>query len=406
MDWVTSATLRQLRERRALDPESVEQEARRLPEGLYARITAIQLRGWESGVGVPDLEHLETLAEIYVCPVGHFFLDQAPRSELPFSFRGLSPGKEDRLSHATRRALARVLELADWMATLIDEAGITWPVKVEPRADALKDVDAAVRAGRQRLSSGRTAAERAWRTADDAFAWWRGRIESLGIFCFQRKLETQDIRGASLWLPSGREPCPVIVVNRENAEAATGRLFTLLHEYAHILTGGRAGGLACDFHGSGRGRNEEPLANRFAAQMLLPRETLRGKLKEAGLTEPKDDWPDTKLDALRKPLFVSRDVVAIRLEEMGLAPKGFYARKRADWDRQYAGRVGGGRGGKNPTKHERLFKQLGTSGLRVLSEANLRGRLPVLDAAIMLDMKVEKVPAFLEWSQRLPAVVP
>ncbi len=132
------------------------------------------------------------------------------------------------------------------------------------------------------------------------------------------------MRGASIWYGE----YPFILVNHQDAEAATGRLFTLLHEFAHLISV-QDEGIACDFRGAGRGENPEPFANRFAARLLLLPDELRARVHEVGEAR-REDWPDHLLDRLRKPFMVSRDVVAILLQEMGLAPQDFYERKRAE----------------------------------------------------------------------------
>ena len=62
-----------------------------------------------------------------------------------------------------------------------------------------------------------------------AFDQWREWLESLNISVLKLKIPAGDARGFSL---TDGEPS-VIVVNSADAERA--RLFTLFHEYAHLL---------------------------------------------------------------------------------------------------------------------------------------------------------------------------
>jgi Zn-dependent peptidase ImmA (M78 family) len=314
--WVKPDVLRALRERAGLEPKDVEQQARKLRRAHYATITQQELESWEYGRATPDLEHLETLSEIYGCPVGYFFLHELPAPAFPLSYRGLASEKEDRLSPLTRRTLRRFLDLSEWLAALLEEHGITWEVTIRPSSQPLERV---VAQERERLGFSEQVRQH-WQEPEDALAWWRQQIEAQGVFVFEMKLEAAEIRGASRWVASRY---PFIRVNHQDAEADTGRLFTLLHEYAHLVS--TQEGIICDFRGSGQeGRSGKSFANRFAAELLLPRPQLWQVLERAGKQHFTRNWSDAELDQLRRPFFVSRDVVAIALQQMELAPADFY----------------------------------------------------------------------------------
>jgi len=386
--WVHPETLKWARERLGLSYEEVEHLSEQLGR-YYTPLRAEQIQHWEHGTSEPDLEHLETLSEIYVCPVGYFFAPEPPQEAFPLSFRGLAPGKADRLSPLSRRTLHQFLELAEWTVSFIEEQGIAWQVRIAPTQSS--DVNRLVRREKKRL--GYTPEVRAtWEDADEAFLWWRRRIEEQGIFCFQMKLEPGDIRGASLWL-EGRYP--FILVNHQDVEAATGRLFTLLHEYAHLLTA--SDGLVCDFRGVEPLKEPEPFANRFAARMLLSYDELKRRLKEIGQHRYRETWADPLLDEIRAPLFVSRDVTVITLQEMGLAPEDSYQKKREQWEKRKPWGRGGTR--RNLTKKERKLREIGFSLVRILSVQEREGEAPLTDLADVLDMKMEKVREFLTWAR-------
>lgn len=389
--WVSPTVLKWAREQVGLSYQDVEALSRQLGK-YYARIPADLLEAWERGTSEPDLEHLETLSEIYVRPVGHFFLPEPPQETTPLSFRGLVQDKEDRLSPLSKQSLRRFLDLAEWTARIIEEHGIEWEVKIQPTKGGVKDfsplldVEAWVRRERERLGYS-PQARQSWADPDEAFVWWRRRIEAQGIFCFQMKLDPGDIRGASTWLETRY---PFILVNHQDAEAATGRLFTLLHEYAHLISA--TSGLVCDFQGL-----DEPLANRFAAHMLISHDEVRQRLRESGEYGYRERWPDHLLDEIRKPFFVSRDVIAITLQEMKLAPEWFYQEKRARWDRR---RPWGRRGRSRAlTKRERKLRELGFSLMQVLSQPEVADKISLTDLSDVLEMKVEKVQGFLSWAR-------
>jgi len=391
--WVKPSLLRWARERLKLTLEDAVKASSKLGN-YWTPVQAEEIRVWEEGQAVPSLEQLETLAEIYVCPVGYFFLDEIPQEPMPLSFRGLASEKTNRLSSNTLRTLLRFFELANWTVTLIEESNLSWKSKIAPRqysAD-LSLLDSIVDKERTFFGWTPEVRDRLQGDVDEAFQWWRKKIESLGIFCFQMKLEPRDIRGALLW---NKSRYPFILVNHHDFEAATGRLFTLLHEYAHLITA--TSGIACDFRGFEAGQNPEPFANRFAARMLLPHKDLVQRLRELGEYRKRETWSDTRLDEIRQPFLVSRDVIAIMLEDLGLAPSGFYKTKRVQWEGR---KLWYGRGSrKRPTRREIALREVGFSLTRLLRSQHERENLPLLEASYVLGMKVEKVPEFLSWAR-------
>ena len=387
--WVNPKMLRWAREQVGLTPEEVAEHSRKLKRHYFSEVDATALRRWEAGEAAPMLEHLETLAEIYVCPVGYFFLPKPPAEEQVLAFRGLAPEKRERLQPLTRQTLRRFLELAKWTASLIEEAGVDWQVGVRRFSEG---VSAETLARLEQKALGFRPEIRArWGTPEDAFRWWRRKIESLGVFCFQMPLEPKDMRGASLWL---QNKYPFILVNHGDAEAATGRLFTLLHEYAHLITGTK--GIACDFRGADPASGLEPLANRFAARMLLSKEELWERLQILRLDRYREHWSDYLLDRIRHPFFVSRDVVAIYLEEMELAPRDFYKRKQEEWEEKWANRKSfrRGRGGR-PSGKERVLREMGFSLPLLVARAHRQNLIHSVEIAHLFRTKIKKAKEIL-----------
>lgn len=381
--WVNPLMLRRMRERLGFSPSEVEKLSKKCK--FYAPIEAKELEKWEQGVAEPDLEHLETLAEIYVCPVGYFFLKEPPKEDLPLSTRGIATEKKDKLSPSTKQTLRKFVELAKWTVYLVKETGLDWTVKIQPTE--CSDVRVLVNREKERLGFSPEIREK-WNLPEDAFMWWRRTIENMGVFCFELKLDVGDIRGASMWV----EKIPFILVNHQDVEAATGRTFTLLHEYAHLITSTE--GLICDFRGvRSKKENPEPFANQFAARMLLTHEELKRRLQKMGKYFYKETWSDKLLDEIREPFFVSRDVIAIMLQEMGLAPDNFYEKKRTIWDK----RKPYGKGGKRPTKNERKFREIGFSLANILLHPKVKETVSIVDLSYILDMKVEKTEEFISW---------
>ncbi|MBM4307668.1 MAG: helix-turn-helix transcriptional regulator, partial [Deltaproteobacteria bacterium] len=126
--WVNPDVLSWARKRLNLTIDQVAEESKKLAGQFYATTSPQQLTEWEEGKSQPDLEHLETLSEIYVCPVGYFFLDQTPLEESPMSFRGLSKDQE-LIGSASKRSLQRFIELAHWTSELLQKTEQSWPLR-------------------------------------------------------------------------------------------------------------------------------------------------------------------------------------------------------------------------------------------------------------------------------------
>lgn len=371
------------RQRLGLTPDQVAQAAEKLKKRYFEPFTQEELILWEQGSKEPSLAQLETLAEIYVCPVGYFFLQTPPEEKLPLQLRGLRVEKESELSPEARAALRRFYQLAKWTVWLMEMTGERVFPRIQPAPTAPEDL---ARSWRMRLKWNPTTRESLGYDPEKAFFYLRREIEELGIFCFALPLPSAEVRGAALWL----EGFPFILINSNDAQSYTGRLFTLLHEFGHILT--QQEGIVCDFIGQNEGREAERIANRFAAEFLLPSEDFASYLREKGYYQFRENWSDARIDELRKEFVVSRDVVVIHLEKVGLAPKGSYERLRERWNRK----KGFGRSKRKGIKSSPpILRRYGYTFLRLLQRSLNHGNFPWSDAADWLRISPLKMHNFL-----------
>lgn len=120
--WINSVVLRWARERLGMTPKEVVEESKKLAKRHFVAVSDQDLIAWEAGTTEPELAQLETLAEIYACPVGYFFLESPPDEPLPVSFRGIANHREQ-LRSLSQRTLRRFMELAQWMVETLRTAG-------------------------------------------------------------------------------------------------------------------------------------------------------------------------------------------------------------------------------------------------------------------------------------------
>ena len=330
---------------------------------------------------LPSLADLRRLAQLYLCPVGYFFLQSPLQTTSGLDYRGLDAAKELTYeSHKTLRRFLRYVEVAgEWMERL----GL--PKEVIIPGLSLRDPsDAAQQA--VRLLGVTQELRESWGSPDEAFAGWRQAVEQRGVFVFSMTLPSGGVRGASTWPENG---VPAILVNHSDAESATGRIFTLLHEFAHLLV--RRAGLVCDF----RGQPEvETFANRLAARAMVPLDALRSRLSDLDLNRFRARWMDSELDRIREPFHVSRDVIAISLEEMKLAEPGYYNGRRAAWDKRGFGRRPVGVPGIRQTKPQRKYREFGEAMSGLVLAAAENESVSRLDVAEVLDMPLHRLREF------------
>ena len=281
-------------------------------------ISVETVKKWEAGEESPTLRELEALASFCKRPVAVFFLAQPPHEDpLPNDFRTLPGKKALPLSRQSRIVVRRAMRLQRLAGGLLSEMALPTSPGTQP-VSLLSSAEDVAHGERSRL--GITVEQQTrWRHNYEAFRAWRSALERLNVFIFRFPMPVDEARGFSL---TDADP-PVIVVN--SSDIITARIFTLFHEYAHILL--HAGGLC--LHEEARITEHLPIesfCNRFAGHFLVPRDSLLGDVRLRGCSEPAA-LTDADLRAIASRFKVSRYVVWRRLSETLPIPK------RAYWDR-------------------------------------------------------------------------
>jgi len=288
-----------------------------------AGIDAITLQEWESGHDVPSLAELRKLGEIYKRPIAVFFLAEPPRRfDAQREFRRLAgtvPGKESpELLLALRWSVFR-REAAIELHRLSGES----PERLQATLHPTMDPEDA--GGRIRTLLGVTWDEQVeWASAYMALNRWRAAMEARGVLVFQSSEALLEEMRATC-IPD--QPLPVILLNAR--DAPHGRVFSLLHEFSHILL--HAGGHQTSRMAGERSPEEQPLevaANAFAAAALLPRDAFTELVRQyRGALRGEDE----ALRNLAQRVKVSPEVILRRLATLGLASEEVYRRKREAW---------------------------------------------------------------------------
>jgi Zn-dependent peptidase ImmA (M78 family) len=335
------------------------------------------LEAWEAGEDAPSIPQLRKLAEVYKRPLVVFYLPEPPRDfDALRDFRRLPadvPDESHQLASEIRWA-HEMREIALEVYRVMEE-----PI---PELDINTKLVEPVHVAAERL---RTALdlqpERIREVTDwyEAYRIRRGALESAGVLCFQiTGVNLAEARGFSINL----RPFPVVAVNATDAVAA--RMFTLLHEAAHLALG-VAG--TCDMHARGSEERDriEIFCNAVAAEVLVPDEHLRREPEVRGV-RGKVEWPDQTVRSLATRYRVSREVIVRRLLDLGLTTPQFYRAKRDEYRVSDVPPEGGG--GNFYTSRRVKY---GMPVIRGVLGAHEAGKITANEAAAYLRVKVEQL---------------
>lgn len=160
-----------------------------------------------------------------------------------------------------------------------------------------------------------------FKSPDSAINHFVEKMEEVGVCVFfngivgnntHRTLDVEECRGFAL---AGETNAPMIFVN--NSDSKTAQMFTLAHEFTHVLVGASAGyaGFFGDYHDA-----VETYCDRVAAEFLVPAVLL------------KDNW--TSIGDCARRFNVSTLVIARRAHDLGIITdaeyRDFYLSYRAN----------------------------------------------------------------------------
>ncbi len=334
------------------------------------RLPLNEFNDLEAGYKKPTLALLDRMATQYQIPFASLLMPEplpdTARPRIP-DFRthlGLKP----RIDHELLTALD-VVNLQIEMFTEVREAH---PDLFQAPAlpDYSKIVDPKEAANRERARIAPTIDQQiSWKTVASAFRRWRAIIERQGVFVYLTSIGPEnDVRGFAIYDERG---IPVALINGDEGESSA-RIFSLIHEYAHILI--RKPGIS----DQNRKNSVERWCNQFAAYFLMPAERFK---TEALKIDPGKGWSDTALRKIAEVFKVSMSAVALHLEDMGLAREGFYEARQKQWKPRKPLK-----GGQPMSYAERQVNRLGVRHVSVVLDALDRRYINQLDAYEMTEV--------------------
>lgn len=291
-----------------------------------------KLGAWENGQPL-SLSQLRELSRVYKRPLAVFYLQEVPRDFMALSDlrrhpenqgTKLSPELVQEIRSAQqRRELA--LELAADLGSKLRRIDLSFRLN-ENADDAAAGIRKYLQVDVKDLSRG-------LRDSDGrkAYNFWRQRIEDAGILVFQMtKVASSEASGFAV----SQEVLPVIGVNRK--DPPTRRLFSLLHELAHLAV--RKSGVSdlnFSFPQVSNDVDVELFCNRVAAATLMPNDALLNHSLVSQYRSSRTEWSDFDLSDAAAQFSVSREAFLLRLVSLKLATWKFFKEKRDQWNKEY-----------------------------------------------------------------------
>jgi Zn-dependent peptidase ImmA (M78 family)/transcriptional regulator with XRE-family HTH domain len=345
------------------------------PDAVASRIDIERndLDKWLTGESLPGLSEFRRLASILKRPLATFLLPEPPKLDTEtVSFRAPLDADRSGASSVERTHLRSALRLQRAMSWIVHELdGRETPIPHSAPSDRSAAVAQTFRA---RIGVG-DGAHVKWKTASEAFAYWRGAIERIGIVCLSVPMGRDSCRGFSIWDPFA----PLIAVNSAFSPAA--RIFTLFHECGHLLTRTQSMCLEGTHRGFARPSDKvERWCEQFAADVVLPWATVTTFLSENLSFPDKDQVTSLSLVyALAEEFKVSARAVAILLIHHQRATWNLYKEIPPSIDNKERGF---GRGGR--TRGQLREGQLGRRATILFARSVRRGLLSRADAMTYL----------------------
>jgi len=342
------------------------------------------IRQWESGAARPTLAQARKAAEVYRRSLAVFYLPEPPRDFATLrDFRQLSPGESREWSPELALLIRQVQYKQQWLREFLVEEGEE-PVSLMGEASldtSSSDLAIAIR----QILEVDIQEQIACSDPREALNLWVDHVELAGIsICRQGGIESEECRGFCLT----DEYAPFIYLNSNDSYA--GRLFTLVHELAHLLI--NQPGISNMAGSLRRLGNEEARIERFCNRVAAAA-LVEGSLLEVlwSQRDPSEGLPD-QVHSIAHHFSVSEEVIARCLldrqdieEREYLRLRQYYVARWVEYRRKQAAMTGG------PPYGLRMALANGNHFAGIVLSAYKRGRISGRDASSLLNVKVNNL---------------
>jgi Zn-dependent peptidase ImmA (M78 family) len=361
-----------------------------------------RVAAWESGDAQPTVAQLRKAAVVYRRSLSVFFLSEPPNDfDTLRDFRrhegaaagAWSPGlhEEYRRAHAQRDQALALYELEE------ADPPSTWRLARLPSGD-----EELASAARQALLEGSPLPlPQAGATVYDHLNTWVASLEAAGVMVMATArggVSPAEMRAMSLYF----DVLPVIVVN--GADAARGRLFSLLHEYAHLLlhTEGLCDTIS-DTTATTPDRQLETRCNAIAASTLMPRAAVLAQPEVRAREHAPNSWDYNSLAAAAAPFGVSAEAMLRRLLTLERVSLAFYRERREEFAQRHE-QEEASRQTRGGDWYRNTVRDLGKGYVRLVASAYKRRVIDAYTASTYLNVKVGQIDRLAETAALRSAV--
>ena len=330
-------------------------------------VTASAIEEWIAGMSTPTRGQLTKLAQVLKRQRAMFYMKEPPKSAGPQLELRRAAGDSERPLNPDERVLVRkAISRQEFTSWLLREST---PIAF-PRASV--DAEPSIAAAGLRSWLGVKSSDRnSWKSDVEAYRAWKRRVERRGILVMELRLGPDGIRGFSV----DDEQAPLIAVN--TAYTVPARLFTLLHEAAHLMLKNSS---SCLADSSSSDQGTERWCDRVAGACLLPREELLQLMRG-----PTGNKTIEFVREVANEFRTSLRAAAIALAELDGGFRDLYVSirqpiRRADTDKP---RRGGGGGQRRP---ERRLGEVGLVASKAVVNAVESGEIGELEARRALNL--------------------
>ncbi len=343
-----------------------------------------RLAACESGEALLTINQLRSAASVYKRPLAAFYLPEPPKDfHVPHDYRRLRGEAIRPLSPELVTAIRTAQyhrSLACELAEDVDAAtpdfvgSVSLPARVNGAAERIRQ-----------LLGVSLEVQKSWRGTYDPLNCWKEAIERAGVLVFHfSHVDVGEVRAFSI----ADRPFPVISIN--GGDSPNGRVFSLFHEFAHLLLGH---GGTCDFREREGVRDAdqavEVFCNSVAGATLVPPDDIG---LQAGVEEAssRTEWSNDQLAALAKLYGVSSQVILRRLLTISKTNRAFY-RARQDELVKLGKERQRGRDG-FLTVPQRVIRAVGQPFLRIVLNAYHREAITSSDLAEYIGARLKHLP--------------
>ncbi|OZB62903.1 MAG: hypothetical protein B7X39_20740 [Lysobacterales bacterium 14-68-21] len=354
---------------------------------------------WESGQSAdqaPSIPQLRKLAEAYKRPLAVLYLPEPPVTFMALKdFRRLPGGGIPSMPPEVVQEARFARERRESVLALAADAGASVS-SFEFRATLNDDPEALGTAIRDwlgvKLPLGSDLRDA---TGHKALKYWRSAIEAKDVLVLQASRFSADIAsGFAIFEPV----LPIVVISRRDSPPRR-RLFSLLHEFAHLVL--RASGVSdlsldSDLSRAPEDQRVEVFCNAVAAAALIPGELLH---RHQIFVEHRGEhtWTDEELTGLSRDFGASREALLRRLLTFGKTTREFYEQTREryadEWMRQREREKSHRTEGIPRNMANEAFSDLGRRYVGLVLDQFYQDRLTLSDVAGHLGVKTKHIPA-------------